>query len=76
MKELNDQELEQVVGGSIATGTAIGGAGAVFGVAADGSNVYTHTTPYSATADSSNGGFAAGLFPVVLSGATATSATH
>jgi len=76
MKELNDQELEQVVGGSIATGTSIGAAGALFGVATDGSNVYTHTTPHTATADSSNGGFAAGVFPTVLSGATATSATR
>jgi len=27
MKELNDQELEQVVGGSFATGTGVGAAG-------------------------------------------------
>jgi lactobin A/cerein 7B family class IIb bacteriocin len=76
MKELNDQELEQVQGGtSVAGGLAAGAAGAFYGVGADSSNVYAHTTPYSGTADASNRGFAAGVDPIVLSGAAAGSAT-
>jgi bacteriocin-like protein len=75
MNELNEQELEQVQGGSFATGTGAGASGAILGFSTDHSNVYTHTTPFSATSDASNSGTAAGFGVGVLSGATATSAT-
>jgi lactobin A/cerein 7B family class IIb bacteriocin len=76
MKELNDQELDQVVGGaSVAGGLAAGAAGALFGFGTDNSAVYTHTTPFSGTAAAANSGAAIGVLPTVLSGATAGSAT-
>jgi lactobin A/cerein 7B family class IIb bacteriocin len=78
MYELNEEELKQVVGGRGYAGSGFAGgfAGAGFGVARNGSNVYTQATGHSATADASNGGFAAGWHPIVVSGAGATSYTY
>jgi bacteriocin-like protein len=77
MKELNDKDLEQVVGGSYSTSTGAGGANATGpGVATEFSAANSFATPCFSGASALNTGFAAGKNPTVLSGSTATSAAH
>ncbi len=73
MKELNDKDLEQVVGGNSTTATGAGSANATgSGVATEFSAANAFSTPCFASANAVNTGFAAGKNPTVLSGATAS----
>jgi bacteriocin-like protein len=77
MKELNDKELEQVVGGSHSSSTGAGGANATgSGVATEFSNATTFSSPCFSGAGAVNIGFAAGKNPTVVSGAAADSSAH
>lgn len=74
MHELNDQELEQVVGGIAgSTSTGLGGASAIFGGATSNSQTQTYADPFSTSGYAANQSQAHGFAPVAVSGVTSTS---
>ena len=74
MRELNDQELGLVSGGTaISTSTAVGGAGAIIGGASSNSYASTYANPFSTSGAATNYSQAYGVVPVAVSGATSGS---
>jgi len=74
MQELNEKELEQVVGGiAVSTSTGLGGASALFGGATSNSQSQTTANPFSTTGYAANQSNAHGVAPVALSGASSSS---